>query len=374
MAGIYIHIPYCKQKCSYCNFYFSVSLKTKEEFILSLLKEIEMNHDFLGDNIVKTIYFGGGTPSLLSIEELEKIINKLSKYFVFDKKIEITLEANPDDISTDYLKNVKKIGITRFSLGVQSFHDEELKILNRSHNANKSIHAIEMINNEGFNSTNIDLIFSIPGSTMKDWERNLEIADDLKIPHLSCYNLTIEDKTAISYQIKTGKLPAIDEKTGAEMFLFAHEFLIGKGYDHYEISNYAMKGNMAIHNTNYWRGKKYLGFGPSAHSFDGDSRQWNIANVRKYIQSIQAGIIPSQGEVLTGRDKYNEYIMTGLRTKWGVDIKELATLGTEYIYYFETNVKKYIESGLVLKFFEKYLLSTKGMLYADKIASELFVV
>ncbi|HHH54935.1 MAG TPA: radical SAM family heme chaperone HemW [Bacteroidetes bacterium] len=373
MGGIYIHIPYCKQKCSYCNFYFSVSMKTKEEFIFSLLKEIDLNHHYLDREKIRTLYFGGGTPSILSTSELKSIIAEIKKYFVFSEDIEITIEANPDDINIDYLKAIKELGITRFSLGVQSFHDNELKILNRSHDAHKAICAIEMIKNEGFKSTNIDLIFGIPGSTITEWRKNLDFFYKLEIPHLSCYNLTIENRTAIYHQIKTGKLSRPDDKLGAEMFVFTHDYLTSKGYDHYEISNYAIKNNMAIHNTNYWKGEKYLGLGPSAHSFNGESRQWNISNVRKYIHDINSGFIPMQEEKLNKNDMYNEYVMTGLRTKWGVDIKKIESFGDKYKEHFVTISENYIRNGFIIIKNDAYILTVKGMLYSDKISSDLFV-
>ena len=373
MAGIYLHIPFCRQKCSYCNFYFSVSLKTKDQFLEAILKEIEINHQYLKQNSLDSIYFGGGTPSVLSSQEIDLIINKLNKYFNFKSNIEITLEANPDDINKTYLQEVKNTGINRFSMGVQSFHDKELNLLNRSHNAKKAIESLNLIKEKGFESTNIDLIFGIPGSTLYDWKKNLDIFLKIDIPHLSCYNLTIEPKTALTHQINTGKIDPVNDDISAEIFSYTHKLLLENDYEHYEISNYAKNSKYAVHNTNYWLGAPYLGLGPSAHSFDGDTRQWNIANNRKYIESINNKQVPATIEHLTQDDKYNEYIMTGLRTMWGVDLKKIKQLGVKYFNYFIKNIDRYIQDEMVINNIDKYLLTEKGLLYADRVASELFI-
>lgn len=373
MAGIYIHIPFCRQKCSYCNFYFSVSMKTKNALVEAILKEIELNHNYLSNKKIDSIYFGGGTPSVLSSVEIALIIERLNQYFIFNSNIEITLEANPDDINKKYLNELKNIGINRFSMGVQSFFDDELIILNRSHNATKAQDSIKMIQDAGFDNMNIDLIFGIPNSNIERWQQNLKIFLELDIPHLSSYNLTIEPKTTIAHQIKIGKYNTPDDELNAELFLITQDILQSKGYEHYEISNYAKNRAYALHNTNYWKGIPYLGFGPSAHSYDGESRQWNIANNRKYIKILERGNLPFEKEILSTEDKYNEYIMTGFRTMWGVDIKIISNFGQKFKENFELEIIKYIENRFVKKENNIYKLSKKGKLYADKIASDLFM-
>ncbi len=373
MAGIYLHIPFCRQKCSYCNFYFSVSLKTKDDFINTILKEIDLNHNYLQQKDLDSIYFGGGTPSVLSAKEIDLILNKINKYFNLKPDIEITLEANPDDVNKEFLSDLKKSGINRFSMGVQSFHNKELKILNRSHNSGKAIESLNMIKEAGFENTNIDLIFGIPGSSLDDWQKNLDTFLKMDIPHLSCYNLTIEPGTIIAHQIQTGKIYDVDDDLSADMFMYTDELLTKNGFEHYEISNYAKEDKYALHNTNYWTGVPYLGLGPSAHSFDGNTRQWNIANNRKYIASINKNIIPATIETLTPDDKFNEYMMTGLRTMWGVDIKEIGKFGDKYLDHFNKNIVKFTGEELILKNEDNYKLSSRGMLYADRIASELFI-
>jgi len=348
-------------------------MKTKDELVKAILKEIDLNHRYLEKQEIDSLYFGGGTPSVLSANEIGAIIDRINKYFHFNSNIEITLEANPDDINIKYLKELKDIGINRFSMGVQSFFDDELTILNRSHNASKAQDSIKMIQDTGFENMNIDLIFGIPNSDKERWQNNLEIFFNLDIPHLSSYNLTIEPHTTIAHQIKTGKIQEPNEELNAELFLLTHDMLKEKGYEHYEISNYAKNNSYALHNTNYWKGIPYLGFGPSAHSFNGNSRQWNIANNRKYIEQLYKNIIPFEKEVLSIEDQYNEYIMTGLRTMWGVEKSRINDFGEEFYNQFIKGVNKYIEMNFVIEMNGKYSLTREGKLYADKIASDLFV-
>ncbi len=372
MAGIYLHIPFCRQKCSYCNFHFSVSLKTKDDFVKAILKEIEINHNYLKHKNLDSIYFGGGTPSILSSKEIDLILTKINKYFGFNRDIEITLEANPDDVDRQYLADLKNAGINRFSLGVQSFHDKELKILNRSHNASKAIESILLIKEVGFDNTNIDLIFGIPESSFDEWKRNLDIFLRLDIPHLSCYNLTIEPRTILAHHIKTGKISEINDILNSQMFEYTHHLLTKNHFFHYEISNFAIAGKHAVHNTNYWKGVPYLGLGPAAHSYNGKTRQWNISNNRKYIEAINMNKLPATVEKLSFDDKYNEYIMTGLRTMWGVEENKIKHFGDKYQKYFEKKVLRYIQNRMVYKRNTNYILSEKGLLFADRIASDLF--
>ncbi len=348
-------------------------MKTKNDLIYAIAKEIDLNHTYLTTDSIDSIYFGGGTPSLLSIAELEIILNKLSRYFIFKSDIEITLEANPDDITKSYLKDLKKVGISRFSMGVQSFIDEELVILNRYHDSQKAEYAIKLIQDNQFENMNIDLIFGIPNSSLKSWLFNLKKFIDLDIPHLSCYNLTIEPKTAIYHQIKTDKLPAPDDDLNAKLFLETFDILSSIGYEHYEISNYAKDKAYAKHNTNYWRGIPYLGLGPSAHSFDGETRQWNICNNRKYIREINKGILPNEKEILSSKDKINEYLMTGLRTMWGIDIHAIEKIDRDFIVSIQQALTSFEKEGLVNHKDNNYKLTRSGKLLADSITSALFV-
>lgn len=373
MPGIYIHIPYCRQKCSYCNFYFLVSRKTQDLFLNALLQEIDLTKDYLDDKTINSIYLGGGTPSVLRIAEVSDILDRLRKIYTIDDNAEITLEANPDDINTEYVRGLIKSGINRISLGIQSFCDKELRLLNRSHDSVRAIDSIKICQDAGIDDLTIDLIFGIPGSSQPEWIKNLEIFLDLSIDHISCYNLTIEPKTAIAHQIKTRKTVAPDDGLNAKLFSDTIEILENAYYEHYEISNYARNGKYALHNTNYWKGVPYLGIGPSAHSFNIDSRRWNIANTRKYIESISQGILPTEFEILTTTDKYNEYIMTGLRTMWGIDDSKISGFGPDYYSYFREKVKEFIQSELIVSDGMNYRLTKKGKLLADRIASDLFL-
>ncbi len=372
MKGIYVHIPYCKKKCSYCNFYFTVSGKTKKSFVEALLLEIEETKDYFKEKDINSLYFGGGTPSQLDISDLEKIMTKLNDYYEFKENIEITLEANPDDLDKLYIENISKIGINRVSLGVQSFNDYDLETFGRTHNSETAIEAIKACKKNGINNLTIDLIFGTPGSGINEWIDNLHKFVELEIDHLSCYNLTIEPKTEIYHKIKNKKASAVDEKLSTELFLLTIDHLQKKGYEHYEISNFARNKKYAKHNTNYWKGGQYLGLGPSAHSYNGVKRHWNISNTRKYIDSLREGKPSIEEEILTYTDKYNEYIMTGLRTMWGVSLKTIEQDYNKFKSHFLKNIEVYIAQN---KVFEKngiYLLSDQGKLFADRIASDLF--
>lgn len=339
----------------------------------ALLREIELTKDYLGGQLIETVYFGGGTPSLLRTREINSIFDQLHKFYRIDENAEITIEANPDDLETDKFKAYINSGINRISIGVQSFFDFELQIMNRSHNSATAIDSIRKCQDNGIQNITIDLIFGIPGSPRQTWLSNLEIFLRLNIDHLSCYNLTIEEKTAISHSIKKGKLQAPDEDMNTYLFEETISILESHGYDHYEISNYARNGKYALHNTNYWKGIPYLGIGPSAHSFDIDTRRWNIANTRKYIESISQGILPTEFEILATTDKYNEYIMTGLRTMWGIDDYKISEFGADHYAYFSEKAKEFIQSELIVSDGMNYRLTKKGKLLADRIASELFL-
>lgn len=373
MAGIYIHIPFCKQACHYCNFHFSTSLRYKNELITALLKEIELSRSFLpgrnetGKEIIETIYFGGGTPSLLSKNELQKILKKIQTFFTVSEDAEITLEANPDDISTEALKTWKEAGINRLSIGIQSFFDEDLLWMNRVHTAEQASQNLQLTL-KYFDNISVDLIYGMPGLTNKRWEQNVEKVISFNIPHLSCYALTVEPKTPLQKLIQQHKSGDVDPDKQSEQLLLLMEWLNAAGYEHYEISNFAKVGLRSKHNSSYWQGKNYYGFGPSAHSFDGKARWWNISNNNIYIQSLEKGIVPFEKEELTVTQKANEYIMTSLRTMEGLDLRKVKSISEEL----RKKSQKYIINGLMVLQNDNLILTNKGKLLADGIASDLF--
>lgn len=381
MPGIYIHIPFCKQACFYCNFHFSTSLKQKNEMMQAIQKEIELQKDFFkrisgkekGNEFIQTIYFGGGTPSLLSIKDIDTVLNLIFKYFHTATNCEITLEANPDDVSTKKLREWKRCGINRLSLGVQSFYDTDLKWMNRSHNAQRSLQSIQEIKKAGFHNFSADLIFGIPGQTDVQWEENIEQMIRLKVPHLSCYALTVETGTALYHFIQNKKYQPVNEEQAARQFEILIKKLVSAGYEHYEISNFALPGNRSIHNSNYWKGIPYLGIGPSAHSYNGKMRYWNVANNAQYIQNIQGGIIPAESELLTVDMQWDEYIMTSLRTMEGCDLdyvfKKWGKAESEKL---KAKCLKFISKDQMILEKNHLVLTNKGKLFADGIAAELF--
>lgn len=373
MAGIYIHIPFCRQACHYCNFHFTTSLRWKDDFIVALLHEINITPLFEKTDIIETIYFGGGTPSLLSADELEKIVNAIHKKFIVSPGAEVTLEANPDDITTTKLYAWKNAGINRLSVGIQSFDEEELVWMNRAHTAAESLRCIDEIKNAGFVNFSIDLIYGSPLLTNNGWKRNVEIVFDKQVPHISCYALTVEPKTALSKLISLHKKENTNAEKQSEQFLLLMQWMRSAGYEHYEISNYALPGMRSQHNSSYWQGKSYYGFGPSAHSFDGNSRRWNIANNSLYMQSLQKNIIPFEEEKLTAVQKLNEYIMTSLRTMEGLDIEKVAVdFGKEPSEMIVSSSKKYLVSNRLSLENAHLILTDEGKLFADGIAADLF--
>ncbi|HRQ30705.1 MAG TPA: radical SAM family heme chaperone HemW [Saprospiraceae bacterium] len=372
MAGIYIHIPFCRQKCHYCNFHFAVSQRNKSLLIDAILLEIDLSKDYLDNRSIQTLYFGGGTPSLLKPSELESILQKIHSVYRIETGAEITLEANPDDIQPGYLNDLKELGINRLSLGVQSFDDDILQLLNRSHNAKDAIRSIQNIVDAGFDDFSIDLIFGMPGSDVDSWKKQLDQALEFPVPHFSFYNLTVEKRTALNHLVKTKQVILPEEEIMARQFSFTHSYMAEKGYEHYEISNYALPGRYARHNTAYWKGEPYLGIGPSAHSFNGISRQWNIANNGRYINSIQQGFLPFESEWLTPEDHYNEYLLTRMRTMWGCELDDIRNMGNVFERHFLNNIAPYLGDGRVIAQEGNFSLSLQGMLFADAITSGLF--
>ncbi len=372
MAGIYIHIPFCKQACHYCNFHFVTSLRNKTELINALIREIDLQKEYLTNETVETIYFGGGTPSLLETGELRSLADKMKAIYHVSKDAEITLEANPDDITEEKLAGWKEIGINRLSIGVQSFFDEDLQWMNRAHNAEQAIGNLQLAIKQ-FSNITIDLIYGTPQLTNEKWKHNVDTAIALNIPHLSCYALTVEPKTPLHKMIREHASEDVNPDKQSEQFLLLMQWLEEAGYEHYEISNFAKPGQRSRHNSSYWQQKKYLGIGPSAHSFNGSSRQWNVSNNNNYIESINKDLIPvAEKEILTASQKLNEYIMTALRTIEGIDLEFLSSqFGIEKTGLMN-KAKKFIDAGLVQPVNTSLLLTREGKLLADGIAAGLF--
>lgn len=374
MAGIYIHIPFCKQACHYCDFHFSTSLKKKDEMIAALVRELQLRQKEFDKETVETIYFGGGTPSILPITDIRLIIDTIYELFNVADNPEITVEANPDDLSEERIIALSENGINRLSIGIQSFFEQDLKLMNRAHNATEALKCLQ-IATQYFDNISIDLIYGTPGMDNQRWLENIQQALDLGIPHISSYALTVEPKTALQQFIKKGIVPQPDDAVAHEQFLLLVDQLETNGFVHYELSNFGKENYFSQNNSAYWLGKKYLGIGPSAHSYDGIHRSWNIANNTLYIKTIAEDKLPLEIEALTPTDRYNEYVMTGLRTIWGVSIDRIeAEFGPVYKDYLLQEAQQYRDSGkLELK--NNILRTTReGKFFSDGIASDLFFV
>ncbi|GAA3763709.1 radical SAM family heme chaperone HemW [Flavobacterium ginsengiterrae] len=372
MSGIYIHIPFCKQACHYCDFHFSTSMKKKDEMVLALAKEIAMRKSEFENEIVETIYFGGGTPSVLSSFEINFLIEEVYKNYKVSENPEITLEANPDDLSTERILELSKSPINRLSIGIQSFYEDDLKMMNRAHNSAEAKKCLEEAT-KYFDNISLDLIYGIPGLTDEMWKQNIQTALDFGIPHISSYALTVEPKTALSKLIQTGKVAEPQDEAASNHFNILVEMLQKNGFIHYELSNFGKENYFSKNNSAYWLGKKYIGIGPSAHSYDGEKRGWNIANNSLYLKAIQNDELPIETEILTKSDRYNEYIMTGLRTIWGVSLEKIEKeFGIEYLNYLKTQSQKFLNDDLLS--IENNILkpTSKGKFLTDGIASDLF--
>ena len=374
MAGIYIHIPFCKQACYYCDFHFSTNLAKKDAMILALERELLLRKKEFNNEQIETIYFGGGTPSVLQTNEIEHLVEAVSRNYKVIKTPEITLEANPDDLSVSKINELSDSSINRLSIGVQSFFDQDLKLMNRAHNANEAARCLSEAKKH-FDNISIDLIYGIPGLTDVRWEENIEMALSYNLPHISSYALTVEPKTALKAFIDKGIIPDVDDEITQQQFYILLNKLETEGFVNYEISNFGKKGYFSKNNTSYWQGKKYLGIGPSAHSYDGAKRGWNIRNNSKYIKSINQEILPSEEETLTIEDRYNEYVMTGLRTIWGISLMKIQTeFGNSYYEYLLEQSDKYIKEGLLYTDRDILCVTKKGKFLCDGIASDLFMI
>jgi oxygen-independent coproporphyrinogen-3 oxidase len=375
MAGIYIHIPFCKQACYYCNFHFSTVLSYKEKLVEAIAKELFLRKDYLKNQAIQTIYLGGGTPSLLDPRELDIIFNTLHKAFDLSAIKEFTLEANPDDLNSNFLNYLKKSPINRLSIGIQSFNDTDLQFMNRAHKAEEAINCIKTAQNIGFNNISIDLIYGIPGMNLERWHQNLATAFSLHIQHLSSYCLTIEPKTVFGNQLAKNHFITTPEEDSEEQFLYLIELAGKAGFEQYEISNFAKDKAYAQHNTQYWKGSPYLGVGPGAHSFKANERSWNISNNQQYMHAIEKGILPLESETLSIENQYNEWVMTGLRTIWGLNLDEgKDKFGSDRMSYLQKQLAVYINHEQVKQVNNTLIIAEHARFLADGIASAAFMV
>ena len=375
MAGIYIHIPFCRLKCYYCDFYKTVNTSLTDKFIKALEKEIIKRKNYLDNEKVETIYFGGGTPSVLTKTELTGILDFLKLNFNVSPTAEITFEANPDDLSAEYLQEIYQAGVRRLSIGIQSLQNEFLKKMNRRHDAKQAVEAVKNAANTGFNDISVDLIYGLPGLTSAQWKADLEKVFQLPVHHLSAYHLTYHKGTPFYTWLKKGTLKALNEEESILQFQLLIKMANENSFEQYEISNFARDQKYSKHNSSYWTGVKYLGLGPSAHSFNGISRSWNVSHIESYIKAVEAGVSYSETEILTENNKYNEFVLTRIRTKWGVSADETKTVfGTEKAEWFQKNIEKYVMTGLVKEQSGIFTLTEKGMFVSDDIMANLMFI
>lgn len=373
---IYIHIPFCKQKCSYCNFHFSTSLNFKDEMLAAMKKEIFLRKDELQNKNLQSLYFGGGTPSILKADEIKSLIDEVLKYFSFNADIEITLEANPDDLNHTFLKELASSPVNRLSIGTQSFFEEDLKLMNRAHTASEAESSIKRAQDFGLENISIDLIYGSPSSNLEIWKENLNKTIALEVPHISSYALTVEPKTALENWIDKGKVNSPKESEQNREFFYMKDFLKDHGFDHYEISNFGKPGFHSKHNSSYWKYQEYLGIGPSAHSYNGnDLRSWNVANNQQYIKKLDLNVLAKEEEILSQKDQFNEMLMIGLRTMWGVDVSKLKEKFSGEIWeHFQNEIKPKLEEGVLAIENNHLKIPEKHWFMADGIASDLFMV
>lgn len=375
MAGIYIHVPFCKQKCNYCNFHFSTKKDNVEELVSGMIIELDQRKSYLKTKKIDSIYFGGGTPSIIDVKHIINIIEKIYSLFDVKKTAEITMEFNPDDIKKEKLNKLRQAGINRLSIGIQSFNNEDLIFMNRSHNAKEAISSIKLAKECGFNNMSIDLIYGVQNQTDKTWKKNLNQMFELEIDHFSAYALTVEPDTKLNYLIKKKRVQPTSELKAENHFKILQEESLKMGYEQYEISNFCRKNKFAQHNTSYWKDKAYLGIGPSAHSYNGESRRWNISNNLKYITLINNSEKYFDEEKLSPTQKYNEYTLTSLRTIWGVSLDYLENNFDQHIVsHFKKNARKWIDNKNIILEKNNVRLTNKGMLFADAISSDLFII
>lgn len=372
MAGIYIHIPFCKQACYYCDFHFSTSLKYKEELLQAMVKEISLQKGYLNTETIETIYFGGGTPSLLNEAEINLLINAITDLHTVASSAEITLEANPDDLDKDKIKALSQTPINRLSIGIQSFFDDDLQWMNRAHQSAEAESSVKRAQDSGLENITVDLIYGYPLLTDQKWKYNFDKAFELAVPHVSAYSMTVEPRTTLASFIKKKQQPPMNDEQSAAQFLSMMDAMQQHGFEHYEISNFAKPGHYSRHNSNYWKGVRYLGIGPSAHSYNGETRQWNIANNAKYLESLEKSLIPAETELLSETDRLNEYIMTSIRTMWGLDLDKLNAIAKGSDAELLKNAPEFFDKGYIELNDRVLRLTQTGKLYADHVAAELF--
>lgn len=375
MAGIYIHVPFCKTICIYCDFFTKTNMDKKNPYIEAVCKEAKIRSSYIDNEKVETIYFGGGTPSQLSKEDLKSILDTIYDTYEVSSNAEITLEANPDDLNEDYLNNLIDIGINRLSMGVQTFDDSELQFLNRRHSAERAVKAVKLSQECGFNNISIDLMYGLPSQTMDIWKKNLQAAINLNIQHISSYHLIYEEGTRLYRLLQKGNVKSVDEELSVEMFSTMIDYLTEANFIHYEISSFAKEGLFSKHNSSYWLGTKYLGLGPAAHSFDGLNRSWNISSIPKYITGINIDKPNIEIEYLDRKTQYNDFILTGLRTMWGIDKYKLEkNFGVDMLHYCHRNIQKYLDSTDVIETESVYRLNKSGIFISDSIMSDLMYI
>lgn len=374
MRGIYIHIPFCRQACRYCDFYFSVSLHQRDSFVDALVKEIRQKGKGNGGRELETLYLGGGTPSLLSKAQLEKVLDAIHSYHTFQKNPEWTMECNPDDLDKQSVENLRQLGFNRLSIGIQSFHERDLQIMRRSHNARQAEDSVHQARSGGIENITIDLIYGVPGQASEEWEENIEKALSLPVSHLSAYHLTFEPGTVFDLWRKKGRLLPIPEEESAIQYRILRKKLFSAGFDHYELSNFAHSGKVSRHNMLYWSGLAYEGFGPSAHSYNGERRSWNISSVKKYTDRITKGEKLEETEQLTSRELYHDYLITSLRTRWGADPVHMEeTFGKKFRTHFEKQAQTFLEQGSMSVSGGTLIIKPEHWLITDHILRALFM-
>jgi oxygen-independent coproporphyrinogen-3 oxidase len=375
MAGIYIHIPFCKQRCTYCDFYTEVAPQFIPSIIDSMIKEIDIRKDYLHNSVINTIYFGGGTPSILHSGQFSDLFEATNNRYLVAKDAEITFEANPDDLTSEFLASIRLLPFNRLSIGIQSFDDEDLKRINRRHTSKQAVEAVVKAQAAGFTNISIDLIYGLPFQTIESWERQLDKAFSLHIQHISAYGLTYEEGTPLWKQRESGKIKSVDDLTMNKMYLLLLEKMKQNGFEAYEISNFSLPGFRSRHNSSYWKQEPYLGIGPSAHSYDLLSRQWNIASIQEYIRAINSGTLFFEREELTLNDRYNDFVMVSLRTSEGIDVTLLRLeFGSELTDYCLKNIKTFIDSEQVYYSEDKLRLTASGIQISNLILIQLMKV
>ena len=375
MAGLYIHIPFCTKRCLYCDFFSNTEMKYKEPYLSAVIRELELRKDYLEGEPVETIYFGGGTPSQLQAADFSRIFEAIHRLFDVSPCAEITLEANPDDMTPRYVAGLQTLPFNRVSMGVQSFKEEDLRFLNRRHNREQALLAVDLCKKNGLENISVDLIYGLPGQTLEEWKQNLDTVIHLDIPHISAYHLIYEEGTALYKLKEAGKIIPVDEDLSVALFTSLIDRLTANGYLHYEISNFARPGMLSRHNSSYWIGKKYLGIGPSAHSYNGQNRQWNISSLPGYLQAIDKGVPDIEIENLDINTRYNDFIITGLRTMWGIKFNEIQQqFGKDKLIYCQKQAAPYLKQGLLIEKDDTLTLSRNGIFISDSIMSDLLWV